>query len=68
MSAADNFLSLFDEQGRYKNGDGEVGVIFLTRSGTQYPGKLRFKSGLFVMPRWTVPARGATRMNRRLTA
>ena len=48
MSAADNFLSLFDEQGRYKNGDGEVGVIFLTQSGTQYPGKLRFKSGLLV--------------------
>jgi hypothetical protein len=48
MSAADNFLSLFDEQGRYKNGDGEVGVIFLTRSGTEYPGKLRFQSGLLV--------------------
>jgi hypothetical protein len=48
MSAADNFLSLFDEQGRYRNGDGEVGVIFLTQSGTQYPGKLRFKSGLLV--------------------
>jgi hypothetical protein len=48
MSAADNFLSLFDEQGRYKNGDGEVGVIFLTQSGAQYPGKLQFKSGLLV--------------------
>jgi hypothetical protein len=48
MSAADDFLSLLDEQGRYKNGDGEVGVIFLTRSGTEYPGKLRFKSGLLV--------------------
>jgi len=48
MSAADNFLSLFDEQGHYKNGDGEGGVIFLTQSGTQYPGKLRFKGGLSV--------------------
>jgi hypothetical protein len=48
MSTADIFLSLFDEQGRYKNGDGEVAVIFLTRSGTQYPGRLRFKSGLLV--------------------
>jgi hypothetical protein len=46
MSAADSFLSLFDEQGRYKNG--EVGVVFLTQSGTQYAGKLRFKSGLLV--------------------
>ncbi len=48
MSAADNFLSLFDEQGRYTSGDGEVGVIFLTKGGTEYPGKLRFKSGLLV--------------------
>ncbi len=48
MSTADDFLSLFDEQGRYKNGDGQVGIIFLTRSGTEYPGKLRFKSGLLV--------------------
>jgi hypothetical protein len=48
MSAADDFLSLFDEQGRYKNGDGEVGVIFVTRSGTEYPGKLRFQGGLLV--------------------
>jgi hypothetical protein len=48
MSAADIFLSLFNEQGRYKNGDGEVGVTFLTRSGTQFPGKLRFKRGLLV--------------------
>ena len=48
MSAADNFLSLFDEQGRYRNGEGEVTVTFLTRSGTQYSGKLRFKSGLLV--------------------
>ncbi len=48
MSAADSFLSLFDEQGRYKHGDGEVGVTFLTQSGTQYSGKLRFKSGLLV--------------------
>jgi hypothetical protein len=48
MSAADHFLSLFDEQGRYKNGDGEVGVTFLTQSGSQYPGRLRFKRGLLV--------------------
>jgi hypothetical protein len=48
MSTADSFFSLFDEQGRYKNGDGEVGVIFLTLGGTQYSGKLRFKSGLLV--------------------
>jgi hypothetical protein len=50
MSAADNFLSLFDEQGRYTSGDGDVGVIFLTKSGTEYPGKLQFKSGLLAGP------------------
>lgn len=48
MSAADDLLSLFDEQGQYKNGDGDVGIVFLTQSGSQYPGKLRFKSGLLV--------------------
>ena len=48
MSAADFFLSLFDEQGRYKNGDGEVPVTFSTKSGAQYSGKLRFKGGLLV--------------------
>ena len=35
MSAADSFLSLFDEQGRYRNGDGEVAVVFLTKSGAK---------------------------------
>ena len=68
MSAADDFLSLFDEQGQYKNGDGDVGVVFLTQSGSKYPGKLRFKSGLLVSARWRVSARGVTRTNRRLTA
>ena len=48
MSAADIFLSLFDEQGRYKKGGGEIGVIFLTQSGTQYPGRFKFKNGLMV--------------------
>lgn len=48
MSAAEKFLSLFDEEGRYKNGNGDVGVIFLTQGGTQFPGKLRFKRGLLV--------------------
>jgi hypothetical protein len=46
MSAADDFLNLFDEQGRYKNSDGEVEVVFLTKSGSKYPGKLQFKGGL----------------------
>jgi len=48
MSASHDFLSFFDEQGRYQNGDGEIGVVFLTKSGAQYPGRLRFKSGLLV--------------------
>lgn len=48
MSTAAEFLSHFDEQGRYKNNDGDVGVTFLTQSGSQYPGTLRFKNGLLV--------------------
>ncbi len=48
MAAVDDFLSLFDEQGLYKNGDGAVPVDFLTRSGAKYPGKLRFKNGHLV--------------------
>ena len=48
MSATDDFLNFFDEQGAYKNGDGEMDVVFLTASGAKYPGKLRFKSGLLV--------------------
>ena len=68
MAAAENFLSLFDEQGGYKNGDGEIEVIFLTRSGTEFPGKLRFKRGLLVGAcRWTAIANGDTRMTRRWT-
>ncbi len=32
MSAADDFLSLYDEQGSYKNSDGEIAVIFGPRN------------------------------------
>ncbi len=48
MSAADDFLSLFDEHGRFRNGDGEARVVFLTGSGTAHPGKLQFKRGRLV--------------------
>ncbi len=48
MSDAGIFRSLFDDQGKFKKGDGEVAVTFLTASGAQYPGKLRFKDGLVV--------------------
>src|SRR4051794_36775849 len=48
MSAADDFKSLFDEIGRYKAGDGDVDVVFLTKGGVRFPGKLRFKGGLCV--------------------
>lgn len=42
---ASDFFNLFDEQGRYRNGDGDLSVVFLTKSGAKYPGKLRFKGG-----------------------
>jgi hypothetical protein len=48
MATADEFRSLFDDRGGYKNGDGEVEVTLLTTSGGRYPGKLRFKNGLLV--------------------
>lgn len=47
-ASSDKFISLFDDQGRYQSRDGEEPVVFLTKSGVQYPGRLRFKSGLLV--------------------
>jgi len=49
MTKSDDFLSQFDDDGRYKNGDGEVEVVYLTNSGSRYPGRLRFKNGQLVV-------------------
>lgn len=48
MLAASTFFSQFDDLGRYKSGDGEVEVRFLTGSGSPYAGSLFFKNELLV--------------------
>jgi hypothetical protein len=50
MSQLEDFLSLFDEQGCYRNREGEIGVVFLTNSDAEYPGKFRFKGGIWSRP------------------
>jgi hypothetical protein len=47
MTAANDFLSEFDDQGRYRKGDGVLDVTFLTPGG-KYPGKLHFSQGNLV--------------------
>ena len=48
MSATDEFLNLFEAEGRFRAGDGTVNVVFLTNSGRRYSGRLEFKDGLCV--------------------
>lgn len=48
MSATDEFLNLFDSQGRFRAGGGAVNVAFLTNTGRRYPGRLEFEGGLCV--------------------
>src|SRR4051812_33331940 len=61
MSAADEFFSLFDAEGRFRAGEGSVDVVFLTNTGRRYPGRLTFKGGLCVSAdmegssRWAYP-------------
>jgi hypothetical protein len=47
MWRADEFLKLFDAEGRFRDKDGAVDVVFLTNTG-RYPGRLEFKNGLCV--------------------
>ncbi len=61
MSQADEFLNLFDAEGRFRDRDGAVDVVFLTNTGRRYPGRLEFKDGLCVSadmegsPPWVYP-------------
>ncbi|MBV9123124.1 MAG: hypothetical protein JO112_07195, partial [Planctomycetes bacterium] len=48
MAKADEFLNLFDSEGRFRAGDSAVDVVFLTNTGRKYPGRLEFKGGLCV--------------------
>ncbi|MGH3626416.1 MAG: hypothetical protein ACRDRL_03095, partial [Sciscionella sp.] len=46
MSRVDYFRSHFDAEGRFLDNDGELPVIFSTRGGVRFPGKLLFRGGL----------------------
>jgi hypothetical protein len=48
MSAADEFMRKFDEDGRYRDHDGVLDVVFMTSGGKRYPGKLHFNNGLCI--------------------
>jgi hypothetical protein len=48
MSAVDDFRSKFDEEGRFRSSDGTLNVVFATKGGSRFPGKLHFRSGLCV--------------------
>jgi hypothetical protein len=48
MSAADEFRSQFDADGRFRKGNGELPVVFATRGGGRFPGRFHFKGGLCV--------------------
>ena len=48
MSAVDDFKSKFDEEGRFRESNGTLNVVFATKGGSRFPGKLHFKGGLCV--------------------
>ena len=48
MSAVDDFKSKFDEEGRFRGRDGTLSVVFATKGGGRFLGKLHFSNGLCV--------------------
>ena len=48
MSAVDDFKSKFDEEGRFRESNGTLNVVFATKGGGRFPGKLHFSGGLCV--------------------
>lgn len=48
MSTAAYFLSQFASDGHFIQEDGSLDVVFTTRGGSRYPGKLHFNNGLCV--------------------
>ncbi len=45
MSTAEDFQGQFDADRRFLGKNGELAVIFATRGGIFFPGKLYFKDG-----------------------
>jgi hypothetical protein len=48
MATATDFFSQLDEEGRFRDREGVLDVVFATRGGGRYPGKLQFRDGLCV--------------------
>jgi hypothetical protein len=48
MSTLEDFKSQFETDGRFLANDGELPVVFSTRGGARFPGKLLFRAGLCV--------------------
>jgi len=48
MSQLDDFKSKFDEEGRFRESHGTLNVVFATRGGSRFPGKLHFNGGFCV--------------------
>ncbi len=48
MTKAAEFLGLLDEEGRFRQGDGDVDIVLTTAASSRYPGKLHFEGGLCV--------------------
>ncbi len=48
MSQLDDFKSKFDEEGRFRDRDGTLNVVFAMKGGGRFPGKLHFCNGLCV--------------------
>jgi hypothetical protein len=48
MSAAESFMTKFDEQGRFRDGDGVLDVVLMTSGGSRCPAKLHFRNGLCI--------------------
>lgn len=48
MSTVSDFFAQFDEEGRYYEKNGSVGVVFTTFGGTSIPGTFHFQDGLCV--------------------
>jgi hypothetical protein len=48
MSAVDDFKAKFDSEGRLRDQNGSLAVVFATKGGGRFPGKLHFSDGLCV--------------------
>jgi hypothetical protein len=48
MSAADDFRSKFDSEGRLRDQNGSLAVVFATKGGNRFPGAIHFSNGLCI--------------------